>query len=191
MNMVKCRQISWERVATELNACGFGINGFNPEQDGWLTNAYFENDVEHIWRSNIRVSNQRFWAVLKDAVSGFHGETILFHDGKAGWRKRGNERIGRFLSVGNVAYAIDFLRRHTYYSREQWEYGNKSDNYYLLSPENRVIVAFTHHGEFYCFSRNENTLSGIAKIFLGNRLSMRKSFGQLIKIVANCEPQSN
>jgi len=180
MNNTKYIEIHRGRVARMLNACWpeFGVSLSRPSQYGWLANVFFEMDVPHIWRSNTRIPESRFWHVFAIAASkaSVNGRIIVFHDGHAGWRGDGRGEVSRFLALDGVDVAVDFMKKRAYYSRSQWEYGRKSDNYYLFFPDEKMLAAFTHHGEFYCFSRNKDMLLAMGKTFFRNRLSVKYSF---------------
>ena len=135
--------------------------------EGWVNNAFFNKNIPYIWRSNKRISEERFWNVFAkifssiDEPDGF----ILFHEKHAGWKKKRGRRIRNGVSLYRLLDVSIFMRGFAFYSRRQWQYGEMNDNYNLLLTHSRSFISFTHEGEFLCFSTDKSKLMEIARSF--------------------------
>ena len=139
---------------------------------GWTTNVFYDNDIPYIWRSNCRIAEERLWRVLEVVFADLyeHDEVYMFHDRHAGWKSVEGEIGNNGVALHGIHEALEFMKRFSFYSRKQWNYGEKNDNYNMVLEQTRAFVSFTHHGEVICFAEDVQWLKLVAHRFKTSRL---------------------
>lgn len=152
---------------------GFLLNAdFRRDSDvGWTCNCLWERDVPYVWRNNGRCNDDRFWSAFECMVhdTGLRCDMLL-HDNFAGWCRCRKVKPGRFIRVAANADAIAFLRRYACWGRRWSRPGAMNDNYYAVDLNRSVLMAFTHEGDFVCFSRDIGLLRAVSASFRRKRL---------------------
>lgn len=145
-------------------------------RNGWVNNVFFSKNIPYVWRSNMRIGENRFWEIFvnvfsdEDESDGF----VLFHEKHAGWKKNGAvEKYLNGICLQGLSDVSVFMRKFAFYSRRHWRYGARNDNYNLLFIHSKIFVSFTHEGEFLCFSNDKIKLTAIVRFFRALHLSCK------------------